>query len=280
LTSGGGVVTQMLACYPILTKIRRRIGKLPRHASMNIQNPKTLLVLAAALSLTPSANAQIKDLKDEGAPPPASMVGLPGATRFGTDPLHLLQTAKVKQELKITDDQSAKLAKVAAKYDQEAASKLGNVQLQGLSGQQKVGKEQEIRDTGDKLIESSRQEVSSILNPDQLNRLKQILLQVNGAEALQDKEVAKQVGITPDEAAKIQKVHAETSSMLRQSLGMPKNGGATQPQMLGANVRAADKINNHAQDQYMGALTTDQKQKLDKLRGAPFTLERSDIVGN
>jgi hypothetical protein len=270
----------MLACYPILTKIRRRIGKLPRHASMNIQNPKTLLVLAAALSLTPSANAQIKDLKDEGAPPPASMVGLPGATRFGTDPLHLLQTAKVKQELKITDDQSAKLAKVAAKYDQEAASKLGNVQLQGLSGQHKVGKEQEIRDTGDKLIESSRQEVSSILNPDQLNRLKQILLQVNGAEALQDKEVAKQVGITPDEAAKIQKVHAETSSMLRQSLGMPKNGGATQPQMLGANVRAADKINNHAQDQYMGALTTDQKQKLDKLRGAPFTLERSDIVGN
>jgi hypothetical protein len=247
---------------------------------MNIPKSRTILVLAAALSLAPLANAQIKDLKNEGAPPPPSMVGLPGASRFGTDPLHLLQTAKVKQELNITDDQSAKLAKVTTKYDQEASSKLGNVQLQGLSGQQKVGKEREIRETGDKLIESSRQEVSSILNPDQLNRLKQILLQVNGAEALQDKEVAKEVGITPDEAAKIQKVHAETSSMLRQSLGMPKNGGTTQPQMLGANLRAADKINDQAQDQYLGALTSDQKQKLDKLRGAPFTLERSDVVGN
>ena len=116
---------------------------------MNIQNSKTLLVLAAALSLTTIANAQIKSLKDESAPPPASMVGLPGASRFGTDPLHLLQTAKVKKELKITDDQSAKLAKVAGKYDQEVASKLGAVQLQGLSGQQKVGKEQEVRETSD-----------------------------------------------------------------------------------------------------------------------------------
>src|ERR1700680_3532698 len=187
---------------------------------MNIHHSKTLLVLAATLSLTSFAQAQIKT--NDSAPPPPSMVGLPGASRYGTDPLHLLQTAKVKQELKITDDQSAKLAKVAAKYDQEAASKLGNVQLQGLSGQQKVGKEQEIRDTGDKLIESSRQEVSSILNPDQLNRLKQILLQVNGAEALQDKEVAKQVGITPDESAKIQQIQMQTSSILRQRLWSAK----------------------------------------------------------
>ena len=106
------------------------------------------------------------------------------------------------------------------------------------------------------------------------------MLQVNGAEALQDKEVAKQVGITPEESAKIQKVQMQTSSILRQSLGMPKSGGPTQPQMLGANIETADKINNHAQDQYLGALTPEQKQKLDKLRGAPFTLERSDIVGN
>src|ERR1700720_508008 len=239
---------------------------------MNIQNSKTLLVLATVLSLTPFASAQIKSLKDESSPPPASMVGLPGASRFGTDPLHLLQTAKVKQELKITDDQSAKIAKVADKYDREAASKLGNVQTEGIS----AAKAQEIRDTGDKLIETSRQEVSSILNPDQLNRLKQILLQVNGADALQDKEVAKQVGITPEESAKIQKLQAQTNSILRQSLGMPKSGGPTQPQMLGANIETADKINNHAQDQYLGALTPEQKQKLDQLRGAPFTLERSD----
>jgi len=247
---------------------------------MNIRNSTTFFVLAAALSLTPFANAQIKT-GNEGAPPPPSMVGLPGASRYGTDPLHLLQTAKVRKELKITDEQSAKIAKVADKYNREAASKLGGVQLEGLSAQQKVGKQQEVRDAQDKLIESSRQEVSAILNADQLNRLKQILLQVNGAEALQDKEVAKEVGVTPEESAKIQKLQGETNVMLRSSLGgIPSNGGPTQTQMLGANIRTADKINNQAQEQYLGALTTEQKQKLDKLRGAPFTLERSDVVGH
>jgi hypothetical protein len=208
------------------------------------------------------------------------MIGLPGANRFGTDPLHLLQTTKVKEELKITEEQSAKLAKVADKYDQQAASKLGSVQLDGLSSQEKAGKEQEIRETGDKLIESSRQEVSSILNPDQLNRLKQILLQVNGADALQDKEVAKQVGITPEESAKIQKLQASTNVMLRNSLGGHNGANQTQMSFGAANVRTADKINNQAQEKYMGALTPEQKEKLAKLSGAPFTLERTDVVGH
>src|ERR1700746_2943908 len=150
---------------------------------MNIHNSKTLILLAAALSLNSFANAQVK-IKDESAPPPSSMIGLPGASRYGTDPLHLLQTAKVKQELKLTDEQNSKIAKVSEKYDKNAAAKLGNAQKEGLS-------EQEIREREDKLIESARKEISGILNADQLNRLKQILLQVNGAEALQDKEVAK-----------------------------------------------------------------------------------------
>lgn len=277
LTSGPAVVTNCFVDYS--TFQQRRGTKFTRHNQMKTQNSKTLLLIAAALSLTPFANAQTK-LKDETAPPPPSMVGLPGANRYGTDPLHLLQTAKLKQELKITDEQSAKLAKVAEKYDREAQSKLGNVRMDVLTGQQKVGKQQEIRETEDKLIETSRQEVSTILTPDQLNRLKQILLQVNGAEALQDKEVAKKVGLTPEETAKLQKLQLKTNAMLRSSVGTQHSGGQEQTQLLGANIQAADKIDNKAQEQYLGALTPEQKQKLDNLRGAPFTLDRSDVVGH
>jgi Spy/CpxP family protein refolding chaperone len=245
---------------------------------MNTQNSKTLLVVAAALSLTPFANAQTK-VKDETAPPPPSMVGLPGANRYGTDPLHLLQTAKVKQELKISDDQSAKLAKVADKYDREAASRLGNVRMDVLTGPQKVGKQQEIREAEDKLIETSRKEVSAILTPEQLDRLKQILLQVNGAEALQDKEVAQKVGITPEETAKLQKLQLKTNAMLRSSVGTQRSSGQDQTQLLGADIQAADKIDNKAQEQYRSALTPEQKEKLDGLVGAPFKLDRTDVVG-
>ena len=124
---------------------------------MNIQNSKTLLVLAAALSLTTIANAQIKSLKDESAPSPASMVGLPGTSRFGTDPLHLLQTAKVKKELKITDDQSAKLAKVAGKYAEQQKVAVRNVRRDANDDLKKAEKDGVINQDEQKRMEAEVQ---------------------------------------------------------------------------------------------------------------------------
>ncbi len=69
--------------------------------------------------------------------------------------------------------------------------------------------------------------------------------------------------------------------MLRNSLAMPHSSGLAQNRMMSAvNVSTAQKINDQAQEQYLGALTPEQKEKLEKLRGAPFTLERSDVVGH
>jgi hypothetical protein len=234
---------------------------------------QAMLALAVVLNWTQFANAQFKP-NDEGNLPPPSMIGLPGASRYGTDPLHLLQTAKVKKELKITDEQSAQLTKIADKYHREAASKLGNGRTEGLNAQS-------IRQTGDKLIESSRQEVSAVLNPEQLNRLKQILLQVNGPESLQDKEVAKQVGFTAGESEKLKKLLDQTSNELRSSLGTGPVGmnDPNQIQKFGANPPNVSKIDNQVQNQYLGVMTVEQRQKLETLRGAPFTLDKSDVVG-
>jgi Spy/CpxP family protein refolding chaperone len=239
---------------------------------MKIQISKTILILATGLTLTPFANAQFK-AKEEAALPPQSMIGLPGASRYGTDPLHLLQTEKVKKELKITDEQSAKLSKVADKYDREAAAKLGTGRTDGLSAKA-------VRDTGDKIIESSRQEVSTILNADQLNRLKQILMQVNGAEALRDKEVAKEVGFSAEESTRLQKLMAQNNDKLHGSLGLSQSSDPNQSQkLIGANIRSAEKIDSQTQEQYLSALTPEQKKKLAAMSGAPFTLQKSDVVG-
>jgi hypothetical protein len=243
------------------------------HEQMKTYVSPTILVLAVVLNWTPFANAQFK-ANDEGNLPPPSMIGLPGASRYGTDPLHLLQTAKVKKELNITDEQSSQLAKIADKYHREAASKLGNGRTEGLNAQS-------IRQTGDKLIESSRQEVSAVLNPAQLNRLKQILVQVNGPESLQDKEVAKQVGFTAGESEKLKKLLDQTSNELRGTLGTGPIGinDPNQIQKFGANPPNVAKIDNQVRNQYLGVMTAEQKQKLETLRGAPFTLDKSDVVG-
>jgi hypothetical protein len=218
--------------------------------------------------------------KDEMSPPPPSMAILPGAARYGTDPLHLLQTKKVQEELKIDADQQAKLAKLSEKYDRETAAKLGDMKMDGLTADEKEKKQQKIRETTDALVEASRKEVSKILNADQLNRLKQILLQVNGAEALQDKEVAKEIGLNHEQASKLNSLQTQTMEKLRGGLEKPRSSDpADVKKTLDANAKAADKIAKRSDAQADEVITGEQKQKLEKLRGAPFTLDRADVVG-
>ena len=115
--------------------------------------------------------------------PPPWMQEDPGGNKFGVDPMQLLQTKDIKEQLKITDDQSEQLASLAEKYQQEIKKELGSVDLSKLSDDERTKKEAELRQTLTNLMESERQEVEKILNADQLDAFKRIMLKVNGAEA-------------------------------------------------------------------------------------------------
>jgi hypothetical protein len=125
-----------------------------------------------------------KDHSDGGDQrPPPWMPDDPGGNKFGVDPMQLLQTKDIKEQLKLTDDQSKQLVTLADRYDQEIKKELGNVDLSSLNDDERTKKEAELRQTLTKLMESERQEVEKILNADQLDAFKRIMLKVNGAEA-------------------------------------------------------------------------------------------------
>jgi Spy/CpxP family protein refolding chaperone len=125
-----------------------------------------------------------QDHSDSGEErPPPWMPDDPGGNKFGVDPMQLLQTENVKEQLKLTDDQSRQLASLADKYHQEIKKELGSVNLTALSDEERTKKEAELRQTLTNLMESERQEVEKILNADQLDEFKRIMLKVSGAEA-------------------------------------------------------------------------------------------------
>ena len=125
-----------------------------------------------------------KDHSDGGeARPPPWMQDDPGGNKFGVDPMQLLQTKDIKDQLKLSDDQSQQLASLADKYQQEIKQEIGSVDLSALSNDERTKKEAELRQTLTNLMESERQEVEKILNADQLDAFKRIMLKVNGAEA-------------------------------------------------------------------------------------------------
>lgn len=148
------------------------------------------LALALLLSVavrggdTRSPAPWINDNSDSGGErPPPWMPNDPGGNKFGVDPMQLLQTKDIKEQLKLTDEQSQQLASLADKYQQEVKKELGSVNLSALSDDERTKKESELRQTLTNLMESERQEVGKILNDDQLDEFKRIMLKVNGAEA-------------------------------------------------------------------------------------------------
>ena len=65
--------------------------------------------------------------------PPPWMPDDPGGNKFVVDPMQLLQSKDIKEELKLTDDQSQQLTSLADRYHQEIKKELGTVDLSGLS---------------------------------------------------------------------------------------------------------------------------------------------------
>ena len=149
-----------------------------------------LVIALLALLVTASAGEDLgpppwaKDHADGGDQrPPPWMPDDPGGNKFGVDPMQLLQSKDIKEELKLSDDQSQQLTSLADRYHQEIKKEVGNVALSGLSDDERTKKEAELRQTLTKLMESERQGVEKILNADQLDAFKRIMLKVNGAEA-------------------------------------------------------------------------------------------------
>jgi Spy/CpxP family protein refolding chaperone len=147
-----------------------------------IMLPALLVTARAGETLGPPP--WTKDHADGGDQrPPPWMPADPGGNKFGVDPMQLLQSKDIKEQLKLTDDQSQQLASLADRYQQEIKKELGNVDLSALSDEERTKKETELRQTLTKLMESERREVEKILNADQLDAFKRIMLKVNGAEA-------------------------------------------------------------------------------------------------
>lgn len=80
----------------------------------------------------------------------------------------------------------------------------GNPQdFQNLRQEERAKKFQEIGQKMAQIQKENEEKVSKILEPKQMDRLKQLGLEVDGAQALSRPEVSQQLGLTPEQQQKI-----------------------------------------------------------------------------
>jgi len=193
-------------------------------------------VLAWAAIVVVPADAQ---------PPRGAQLGRGGMTLTG-----LLAQESVQKELKLSDEQKAKVKDIA---DKQRESFRG---LRDLSTEELMAEIQ-------KQIKENEEALSGALGADPMTRLRQISLQVRGAAAFSDPTVVSALSLTDEQQAKVKAIQDEAQQARR----------AFDPDQLEESRARIEAARKAAREKTQELLTEEQKTKWKELIGAPFTGE-------
>lgn len=194
------------------------------------------------------------------------MMGGPGANW-----LMLLRVEKVQKELELVDDQKAKLREIG----EQAMARMRELFPRQEPGQELSREERQARsaEMAKRMAAANRETnkaIEEVLLPHQVERLKQISLQIRGAQALDDPEVARELGITDEQKQKFAQIREEAMNKGRELFGAGQAG----------NMRERfQRLRQETEEQILAVLTADQKEKFEKMKGPKFEIDPSDLMG-
>jgi len=181
-------------------------------------------------------------------------------SNFGREAQRLLDQQSVQTELKLSEEQRAKLTKI--KDDRFAA--MSFTATMHLSQYEKEKR-------GEQLDLSAEKSLPWILSAEQMKRLKQIYYQERGKRPWSDKEIAEELKLTREQMEEIQGLQKEQQKAMAE---LRKGGGPGAKLDEAQQQEAREKFNElrkTQEEKLMGVLTQQQQDKWQEMRGEPFT---------
>ncbi len=178
--------------------------------------------------------------------------------------LEIILTEKVQKELDVTDKQLESLKK----FGEDSRADLRKLMegMRDLSPEDRRAKLDELRPKMDDLRKDAEKKINEVLDEKQRDRLKQIGLQLRGAGALAQNDVADALKITDEQKAKLKAV-------------WDKQADAMKDLRAGRDGRR-DKMKAIAKESLeksLDVLTTEQKKKLEEMEGKKVDFDMFDI---
>ena len=219
-------------------------------------NIKKLALIAATMIMVASAIAQ----------------GGQRGRGFGqnfNDPVGLLGREDVQKDLALTDDQKAKVVDLKEKADGKRTEAMQAVR--DSAGEDRASMRKLMTEAMEKLATENWTAVNAVITPEQVKRLKEISIQMQGPQIVtSNKEVQKALGITDDQIAKFKDLtdrQQKAQMELFQKMQSGEVDRAQMPEIMAKNNKVmGDEINK--------VLTDAQKAKLTEMGGKHF--ERVD----
>ncbi|HWB11524.1 MAG TPA: hypothetical protein VG826_20000 [Pirellulales bacterium] len=171
---------------------------------------------------------------------------------------------EVRKELSVSDEQGKEIDDVLA-AQRESRGGFNFQELQNLSDDEREKRMDEMRKKGEEAEKTAQEKLDKILKPEQLTRLNQLALQLQGTRALARPDIAKQIGLSQEQQDKIQKIQEDARP--QGGPGGFQNLSDEERQKRFAEMRERQ---DKAQADMLAVLTDEQKTKWADMKGKDF----------
>lgn len=198
----------------------------------------------------------------------------PGVGMMGMGPAYGLASPQMVEELKLTDDQAAKIRELIQSSREEMQS-VERPNLQEMTREQLQEWRAKREAEAQKQTAALEAKVLPLLNDEQKARFNQIALQMKGTpEVLTDSKVTSELKLTAQQKsdiAKLIKENQETQQVVRPQVGAG-------PEVRQQAMQQLRESRENFEASLLGVLTDEQKAKLDELKGAPIQMMRRPVM--
>lgn len=181
-----------------------------------------------------------------------------GGLRMGNvAPIQLLQVDEVQAELKLSAEQKEKANAAHEKFMTARRQVFAEVDKE--SGE-RGSKMKELKD-------KTAEELTNVLDEAQRKRLGEIRLQVNGAAELDNKEIAEQLKITPEQEKQLSEIRKANATARREALQALKEGGE------GSRSEKLSELQTAGDKKLLEVLTPEQRKQFEAMQGKKVKFE-------
>lgn len=186
--------------------------------------------------------------------------------------VNLLRDPAIQAELKLDDDQKAEIAQAVNDLARKRREEYAKID-RNLPIQQRLNLRLEL---SQKLDKASTMKVKEILEPEQLNRLHQIEVQMMGIQTLFNSAIQKKLKITDEQKARFAEIQTSLIVSRRDAIkNLRANGRLDNKKYREANR----KLIKEREERLHAVLTKEQRAQFDKMKGKKFDLPRRAAAG-
>ena len=176
----------------------------------------------------------------------------------------LLRIEAIRTELEISPDQEEALTKMQEQGRQERPS--GD--FRNMSEEERTEFFAKMRKQAEERSTKMKEQLEEVLFPEQLERLQEINIQLQGIAALRNEDVAKELKITEAQKKELEEVQAGMMEKMREGMRELFTSGGGRDGMR----EKIEKMRKDMEGDVLGVLTSDQKKKFEEMKGEKFEM--------